>query len=355
MNTEWLRSPFGRGLMLDRSAEFWLGEINASWSVRETRARVVDVVSETRDAKTFVLRPNAGWRGHRAGQFTSVEVEIDGVRVRRCYSIASAPADPRVSITVKRAPGGRVSGWLHDRVRRGDVLRLGPAAGHFVLPEPRPARLLFLSGGSGITPVMSIVRDLAARSALGDVVLLHHARSRDDVIFRRELETLAARHAGLRVVLGLDDEPEGRFEESRLRRLVPDFASRETFLCGPQGLMERVEQLWEREGATSRLRHERFVAAPPPPVITPGAGARITLARSGRTVPVAASDTLLAELERAGERPAYGCRMGICQTCKCRKQSGTVENVRTGAVSSAPDEDIQLCISVARSDVTLGL
>jgi ferredoxin len=121
--------------------------------------------------------------------------------------------------------------------------------------------------------------------------------------------------------------------------------------------MDRVMSLWEREGASARLRHERFALAPTPPPVAPGSptGARVTLTRSGRTVPVSGSGTLLAELEGAGERPAYGCRMGICQTCKCRKQSGTVQNLRTGSVSSAPDEDIQLCISVARSDIELGL
>jgi ferredoxin-NADP reductase len=205
MNTESLRTTLGRGLMLGRDLEFWLGEVNARWSVRETRARVVTVVNETRDVKTFVLRPNAGWRGHRAGQYATVEVEIAGVRVRRCYSMSSAPADPLVSFTVKRAQGGKVSRWLHDRVRAGDVLRLGPASGDFVLPEPAPARLLLLSGGSGITPVMSILRDLAARGAVGDVVMLHYARSRADVIFGRELASLAASHPGLRVVFGLDD------------------------------------------------------------------------------------------------------------------------------------------------------
>jgi ferredoxin-NADP reductase len=353
-----IRGALARRLFLDRHAEFWLREVNPAWSLGAVRARVMDVVEETTDVKTFVLRPNARWRGHRAGQYTVVEVEIDGVRVRRCYSISSAPADPFLSITVKRLPGGRVSGWLHDHVRRGDVLRLQPAAGEFVLPEPPSAALLMLSGGSGITPVMSMVRDLASRGAVRDVVFVHCARSRTDVIFRGALDELCARHPGLRLALCLDDDPArpGRFGEAELRRLVPDFAERETFLCGPAGLMERVERLWESVGAAGRLRRERFVSAAVP---SESAGealeAHVRLTRSGRSLTATGSSPLLEQLERAGERPAYGCRMGICQTCKCRKKSGVVRNIVTGAVSSEPDEDIQLCISVARSDLELVL
>ncbi len=346
-----LASSFSRRLFLDRQLRFWLGELHATLSFDEVRARVVGVLAETQDVKTFVLRPNSAWRGHRAGQHALVEVEIDGVRHRRPYSISSAPGDPRVAITVKRAARGRVSAWLHACVRPGHVLRLGQAAGDFVLPHPTPAKLLFLSAGSGITPVMAMLRDLASRGEVRDLAFVHHARTRHDVIFRGDLLDLAAHHRGLRLDLRLADAG-GRFDEDELRRLVPDFLERDTFLCGPPGVMERAERLWQSQGAACRLHVERFV-----PAVRPdgrGRGARITLARSGRSFP-SAGGTLLDELERAGEGPASGCRMGICHTCKGRKRCGTVENLLTGAVSSDPDVDIQLCISVPRSDVELGL
>jgi stearoyl-CoA 9-desaturase NADPH oxidoreductase len=354
-----IASDVARGLLLDRRAEFWLGELEPTWSLGEIRARVVAIIAETPDAKTFVLRPNAGWRGHLAGQHTAIEVEIDGVRVRRCYSISSAPRDALPAITVKRVPGGRVSGWLHDHVRPGHVLRLAPAAGDFVLPEPTPPKLLMLSGGSGITPLMSMLRDLAARGPIVDLVFVHHARRADDVIFRRALGELAARHRGLRLLCGLSDGSSGpgRFDEGRLLRLVPDLAERDTFLCGPPGLMARVERLWAEVGATGRLHVERFVPHAVPAPVAAGERAApltVTLTRSGRSF-TANGGTLLEQLERAGERPRFGCRMGICQTCRCRKQVGLVENLLTGAVSSEPDEDIQPCISVARSDLELCL
>lgn len=351
-----IAARLARPLSLDRQADFWLTEMNATWSLAEVRARVVQVVEETADTRTFVLRPNAHWRGHLAGQHTEVEVEIDGVRARRCYSISSGPADALPAITVKRAQGGRVSGWLHDHVRRGDVLRLAPAAGDFVLPDPLPRSLLLLGGGSGVTPLRSILRDLSARGAVHDVVFLHHARSRSEVIFGRELAALASRHRGLRLVVCLSDAASGpgRFDEAQLRRLVPDFAERETFLCGPPGLMERVDALWAQAGASRRLHRERFVATPAP---APRAGGpvRVTLTRSRRSFVTSGSGTLLEQLERAGERPRSGCRMGICQTCRCRKRSGIVENLLTGAASGEPEQDIQPCISLPRSDVEVCL
>jgi ferredoxin-NADP reductase len=348
-----------RRLFLDRQLSHWSDALGADWSPSEIRARVVAIVDETRDTRSFALKPNRRWHGHRAGQHILVEVEREGVRVRRCYSLSSAPGDALVTITVKRVPGGRMSGWLHDALRVGDVVRLGAAAGDFVLPDDHAPALLFVSGGSGITPVMSILRDLDRRDAVEDVVFVHYARSRADVIFGAELERLAARHPGLRLILCCDDAPDGRFDEQRLAAAVPDFAARATFLCGPSGLMERVERMWDAAGAGARLRRERF-AAPMRATTSAAASAttsavEVRLTRAGRTVAVAGAAPLLDELERAGERPPYGCRMGICHTCKCTKRSGTVENLVTGAVSSAPDEEIQLCISVPRSDLELGL
>src|SRR5579862_5289912 len=145
-----------RRLFLDRQLAFWRGELGLAAVPGLVRARVIEVVDQTPDTRTFVLRPGRGWRRHQAGQYTAVEVEIDGVRHRRCYSISSAPSDHRVAITVKRVPGGRVSAWMHAHVRAGDVLHLAPPAGDFVLPPAPPPKLLLLSGGSGITPVIAI-------------------------------------------------------------------------------------------------------------------------------------------------------------------------------------------------------
>ncbi|MBW2462947.1 MAG: ferredoxin reductase [Deltaproteobacteria bacterium] len=352
------RRTAAQRLFLDRQAEFWLAEVDPVRSLTETRARVVRIVEETADTKTFVLRPSANWPGHRPGQFTTVEVEIDGVRVRRCYSISSAPGDSLVAFTVKRLPTGRVSTWLHDHLSPGDVLRLSEPAGDFVLPEPAPEKLLFVSGGSGITPVMSMLRALDQGDAVRDLVFVNYARSRSDVIFAAELQSLAARHPGLGLVLRLDDDPSPRrgFDEADFAELVPDFLDRSTFLCGPAPLMDRAEKMWRARGASARLSRERFSAEPQLRALSgPTSEVLVRFGRSGRDLVATGAGTLLEQLERAGERPPSGCRMGICHTCTCRKKSGTVENLVTGEVSSEPDQKIRLCISAPRSDLELDL
>jgi stearoyl-CoA 9-desaturase NADPH oxidoreductase len=348
-----------RRFALDRQLEFWLREVDSSWSLRGLRARVVEVRDETHDVKTFVLASNRRWSGHRAGQFVTVEVEVDGVRMTRCYSLSSAPGDRHFAITVKRVAEGRVSSWLHDNLQRGDGLAIGRAAGDFVLPDPIPEKLLLLSGGSGVTPVMSILRDLADRKAIRDVVFVHAARSARDVIFAAELEQLAAHHPGLRLAIVLEDDAVlgGRIDAAKLRAIVPDFEHRETWLCGPAGMMDALSPIWTSAGIAERLRVERFTPPPLPALASGTAPARVALSllRSGRRIETDGSGTLLDQLERAGERPAYGCRLGICNTCRCRKRAGIVENARTGEVSSEGEEDIRLCVSRARTDLELAL
>jgi len=348
-----------RRWFLDRHAEFWLGELNARWSLSAMRARVIEVIDETPAARSFVLAPGRRWPGHRAGQFVPIEVEIAGVRVRRCYSIssgASAPGARRITITVQRVPGGRVSGWLHDTVRAGDVIGLGEPAGDFVLDRARsggaaaPGPLLMVAGGSGITPVMAIAHDLEAHGGLEDVVVVHAARREEDAIFGRELAALATREPGLRVI-ALRDDRNGRLEPGGLCALVPDLAAREIFACGPGGLLEVVTRAAADVGAAHRVHVERFVAEPRAASI----GEPVVVTTATHQLTIDGRGSLLEQLERAGEQPAHGCRMGICNSCRCRKRLGTVEDLVTGAISSEPDEDIRLCVSLARSDLALAL
>lgn len=349
------RAEIARRLFLDRHARFWMRALDPLLSPDTIRARVLRVIDETAAVRTFVLAPNAHWRRHVAGQHTRIEVEIAGVLERRFYSIASPPSAPHLSLTVKRVPNGRVSGWLHDNLRPGAVVGLCPATGDFVLPTDRGPGLLFVSGGSGITPTLALLEHLVGAGRVGEVVFVHYAHARAEVIAAHRLAGLA-RRGGLRLHTLTRDDPRGPggFDEADFAARVPDFADRETYLCGPPGLMARVEALWARAGATDRLHTERFSAAIGLPT-GPTGRARVTLGRSGRQVLAGGAGSLLDQLERAGERPRHGCRRGICRSCRCRKVSGTVVNLVTGAVSSAPDEDIQLCITAPRSDLELAL
>ncbi|MCA9616235.1 MAG: ferredoxin reductase [Polyangiales bacterium] len=349
------RQTTARRFFWDRQADQWRRELVSLGLRARTHARLVDVHDETADTRTLVLEPPRSWSGHRAGQWVSVALEVDGVQARRCYSISNAPGEPYVHLTIKRVPGGRVSNALHA-LPIGAHLAIGPADGDFVLPEEVPARLLFVSAGSGITPSMAMLLDLERRGELGDVVVVHHARRRDDVIFAGALQRLASCHAGLRLVLCLDDEESGAggFDEARLRALVPDLASRETYVCGPPAVVTRVDAMWREAGLADRLHAERF-ASPPPVRVSTTTPEDVVLRVRGRAIPARTDRTLLEQLEDAGLNPPSGCRMGICRSCTSIKHSGAVRHTLTGVVSDAADEAIPLCVSTPCSDVALRL
>ncbi len=345
-----LLRPFNDPTLLDDV----LRGINRLWSLVAVRARVVAVVDETADTRTFVLRPNRHWRGARAGQHVVVEMEIDGARRQRAFSL-SAPSAPggEVRLTVRRHANGSATAWMHARLGVGAVVTLGQASGDFVLPDALPARMLMVGAGSGITPLRAMLLDLQARGYAGDVVLVHASRDRDEAIFGAELLALAQAWPALRLLVHYS-AADGRLDAAALARAVPDFAQRETFLCGPAPLMAWMEALYASHDATARLWRERYGL--PVRVREPGdTTVQVHVADAGRMFTSTGDEPLLVAAESAGLTPAYGCRMGICMTCQCRKRSGTVVNLLTGRESSAPGELIQLCISAARSDVELEL
>jgi ferredoxin-NADP reductase len=323
----------------------------------QCRAEVTAVARGTAESVTLTLRPNRAWRGFRAGQFVQVAVEVDGVRHQRCYSPASPEGRPELEITVKRHPEGLVSNFLADRAEPGMVLDLSPAEGDFHLPEPWPGSILLIGGGSGITPLMAILRTLFARGYDRPVALLHYAPDAARAIYRAELERLPARRPGFRLLRSYTRAPgagelDGHFGPSHLPRSEPDFAEAETFACGPPALLDAVRETWA-DGLEQRLHVESFVPPTFAPVGAPGEGA-IRFAGSG--VEVANNGaSLLEQAEAAGVPAKFGCRMGICHTCTCRKLAGTHTNLITGETSSEPDEEIQLCVSAALGDLALAL
>jgi ferredoxin-NADP reductase len=349
-----LRHPWVESIVRLSAVEDALAGVHPLLSLTAVRARVVRIVDETATTKTFVLQPNALWAGAQAGQFVRVQLEINGRRVERAYSLSSRTGARRIAFTVKRQDPGLVSNHLHTEVKVGDVLTISQALGEFVLPDTLPAKLLLLSAGSGITPVMSMLRDLKARNYQGNVVFLHVCRAPDDLIFATQLQALAAEFAGLRLVLHYDASA-GLFSPQVLAQQVPDLGERSTWMCGPAGFMDAISAYWETQGMDSSLFSERFVGAPVLPSTAPGTPVAVSFANSGTTFTTQGTDPLLVQAERAGLTPKHGCRIGICRSCQCVKASGTVENLQTGDVSSAPNELIRLCISTARSDVALAL
>ncbi|WP_030774432.1 ferredoxin reductase [Streptomyces albidoflavus] len=306
----------------------------------DLRGRIEAVRPETRDAATVVIRPGRGWRGHTAGQYVRIGVDVDGVRLWRAYSITSPTnrQDGCVTITVKAILHGKVSNHLVRRAKPGTLIQLDQATGDFVLPQTKPAKVLLLTAGSGITPVMGMLRD----TAFDDAVMIHCAPQPRDVIFRSELHGLAA--AGKLRLIEVHTATDGMLDISRLDELVPDWAERETWACGPTGLLDAADEHWSRHGVQERLHTERFR----PGTVVAGDGGEVTFSATGKTVDADGATPLLDIGEEAGVLMPSGCRMGICFGCVTPLRAGSVRDLRTGEITAAePGVLIQTCVSAA--------
>jgi ferredoxin-NADP reductase len=350
-------------LAAPHSLDRYLEVFNPMWAATEVRARVVGVERETDGVATLTLQPTSTWRGHRAGQYVQVGVELPGSsrRLTRCFSISSAAsgAGERFTLTIRAHQEGQVSKYLVHEAKPGLMLHLSQAAGAFTLTEspatPTNNHLLMISGGSGITPVMSQVRTLLRDGYDGKagrkVTFLHYARSEEDQIFAEELAGIAAADNDVTVHLRHGEQV---FSEFELRRLVPDFRDVDTWACGPAPMMELVAAAYgvvPTDTAGSRLRLEFFK----PPVLTGGSTeGEIAFTRSGASAANSGA-SLLEQAEALGLKPEFGCRMGICFSCTSRKTTGTVRNVLTGETSSLPDEDIRICVSAPEGDCAIDL
>jgi ferredoxin-NADP reductase len=403
-----LRSGLLEALATPHGVDRYLDLLRPGASPGEPRSEIVDVRRQAIGSVTLTLRPDENWRGFRAGQHVGLTVEIDGVRETRYYSPACGErADGEIELTVRMHPAGKVSRYLNEHAHPGMVVGCSAAEGEFVLARRRPERLLLISGGSGITPVMSILRTLHQEGHPGHVTFLHYARTVRHVPYRDELERIAAGALSVQVKLvgtreGAtnrggprrgDARPSGRGAGNRrpdsaragsesergkrrggaganearqsdppnnrhitsplLRRLVPDYEEAHTYVCGPTGLIAAVRALRNEEGIDAPLWVESFQPPPLAPAVQVTQGS-VRFARSGKR---ARSDgrCLLEQAEQAGLRPAHGCRMGICRMCTARKTAGSVRNLLSGEVSGGAGEDIQICVTAPVGDVELAL
>jgi ferredoxin-NADP reductase len=355
-----LRSPLVDLLTGPHGVDRYTELVEPTWTLGDSRAKVVAVRRQTTRSVTLTLEPNAAFRAVspvaslapgavsplRAGQHINLSVEVDGRRLTRCYSPANAENDALIELTVGLHDGGAVSQHLYRNARPGMVVGLEGVGGEFVLPANRPRRILFVSGGSGITPVLSMLRTLIAEGHTGEVAFVHYARTATEACYRDELAELP----GVRVLHGYtrsDDAGDlvGRFGPEHLAVAMPNPEA--VFACGPPALVDGV-----RAQCPAALS-ESFV----PPVFTvpsEASGGRVAFADSGVDV-VDDGRSLLEQAEAAGLSPQSGCRMGICHTCTRRKTNGAVKNLITGAVSTTDGEDVQICVTAPVGDVELAL
>ncbi|HEU0191951.1 MAG TPA: ferredoxin reductase [Mycobacterium sp.] len=323
--------------------EDFLDLVSPLSSGADLRGRIEAIHAETCDAVTVRIRPGRRWRTPAAGQYVRIGVDVDGVRQWRSYSLTTpTSADGCFTVTVKAVPAGKVSNHLVSRARVGTVVQLDRPAGDFVLPTPRPDKVLFVTAGSGITPVMGMLRE--SLHELADVVLVHSAPTADDTIFGAELRTLAA--DGRLRLIERHTRTEDRLTTDTLTALVPDLAQRQTFACGPAALLDALEEHYAGVGIADRLHTERFQAA----VIATGCGGTVTFGRSDITADTDGATSLLDAGESAGVLMPSGCRMGVCFGCVVPLRQGGVRDLRNGDLTTASPGDgvlVQTCISAA--------
>jgi stearoyl-CoA 9-desaturase NADPH oxidoreductase len=322
----------------------YLDIIDPLRSGSDLRGRIVAIHPETRDAVSLVIKPGRGWRTHTPGQYIRIGVDVDGVRQWRAYSLTSDTdrGDGCIAITVKAIPGGKVSNHLVRHATAGTIVQLDYAAGEFTLPSAAPPKILFVTAGSGITPVMGMLRNMADH--IDDVVVVHSAPSPDEVIFGGELRMLA-RQGRIRLIEKHTDS-DGMLSTSELEALVDDLAERETWACGPTGMLDALERHWNDNGMPERLHTERFR----PTVVTAGDGGTVTFTKSATVLDTPGDQTLLDAGEAAGVLMPSGCRMGICFGCVAPLRQGAVRDLRNGDITTAAPGDgvlIQTCVSAA--------
>jgi stearoyl-CoA 9-desaturase NADPH oxidoreductase len=339
--------------------DFWASRLHPTWSWSRPLARIVGRQPESRDSVTIHLQPNRHWSGFQPGQHVNVSAELDGVRVTRSYSLSdTARADGRIAITVKVIEGGKLSEHLARNARVGDVLDLGPAFGEMVLPASAADPLLFLAAGSGITPLMALVRAQAAHGMPRDLSVLYWARHRDELCFVDELRRLSMQHPGFRVRFVLtreaataSDECYGRISPELLATLVPDAQQRHVYGCGPRGFVDNAHAL-----LAHRVPHFQAEAFTPPRRDDSSTGTvQVTLAARGQSLEIPRGEPLLSALEAAGVTLASGCRMGICNTCACGKRAGSSLDLRTHQLHHEPASALRLCVTAATTDLVLDL
>ena len=349
---QWIRAAVAR-VTTPLLPDDYLHLANPLWSARELRGKIVSVTAETEDSATIRIRPGWGFSfDYVPGQYIGIGVLVDGRWTWRSYSLTSVPDTTRdegtIAITVKAMPEGFLSSHLVNGLTPGTVVRLAAPQGEFVLPQPLPDKILFVTAGSGITPIISMLRTMAHRHQRTDIRLIHSTPTPADLLFGDELARL---HADGVIDLHIQyTRTDGKVTPDSLTALCPDWTQRQTWACGPGAFLDMVSGVFA-DGHADLLHIERFALERG---VVGAVGGTVTFGRSGRTQDVDGATTLLEAGESAGVLMPFGCRMGICQSCVVMLDRGCVRDLRSG-VEHVEGERIQTCVSAAAGDCTLAV
>jgi len=337
-------------------------------------ATLTRIKLETHDTKSYFFKPEKPLNQYKAGAHINIEFDANGQAVNRTYTLSSSPeltfdtaSAEEFSITVKRVNDGLASNWLFENLVEGIEISVSQPQGSFVLPYQPAGKLLMLSAGSGITPLMSMLRYLAQTGNRSNIIFLHYAQSDDDIIFHDELKQLTAAKENITthfsvekinntsMVFSANEFYQGRINKEQLTTIIPDVLEREIYLCGPQPFMKASVQILDQiKFKPSQLHLENFTADLNAATQL-GYSAKLSFSSLNQSIQSSPSRTILEEAEAAGLKPVSACRTGICRSCRCKKTSGTTVNLMTGEESNEAGDYILPCVSVAKTATTIEL
>lgn len=340
-----------------RAVDFWIQKVSPTWSNTLCLASIVAIDEECPGVKTITLRPNHRWIGAKAGQHVPVSVEVDGRWMQRSWTVSSSADHSLVRLTIGRIEDGCVTSWIHDHMQVGDIVKLGPARGEFVLPaDGRP--VVFFAGGTGVTPALSMLRTMRDRQDHRAFTLLYFVRSEAHIIAQEELQVLQEQLPHVRIEIiatdGHSDASPRLIHDAQVRdfQLSAYALEAEWMLCGPEGFMDATTRVIDTIHPEVSLKREHFT---PVRITSAGAGGTVQFALSDKEGANKGTQTLLEAAEDAGLQPKFGCRAGICFECSCIKREGAVVDLRTGEILRETNQQIQLCITQAVGDVIIDL
>jgi len=328
------------------------------WTRRSFHSHVLGIREESPSTYTVLIRPNRRWSGFQSGQYVQIQVEKNGVRYKRIFSISSSPdlykEQGLIELTVRVKQGGKITPWMKSHFQNGGYLLLSKAMGDFLETSKNNEELLFIAGGSGITPFRSFLK--SSHFYNKNVTLLYYCHSEDEHLFAEELKKINS--SSIRVHL-IATANAGRFCWAQALLKCPDILKKEIYLCGPPAMIRHCRQELSDNGIGSNSIHVEYFGpeVTPVPQNTENLGGTITFSRSGKRKEMKRGEArnLLEFAEDSGLSPQYGCRIGICHQCKCRKKSGVVFNTKSGRYSQSGEEDVQLCQTIPSGDVVLDI
>jgi ferredoxin-NADP reductase len=338
--------------VLDLNAiNFWLQKVNPLWSSNKALGKVVQKDTAAEGMVSLTIQVNRHFKFGQAGQHHPVFAVVDGIRYERTYSLTKLDAQ-HVLLTVKTLQGGKVSTWLAERAQTGDLVEFGAPFGDMVIHAMNQP-LVLLAAGSGITPMLSLLKDMAKQNQLKDqpVHLMYWVKKQSDAAFVERFEKLASKHPAFsyQIFYTQEDVADSRLNASHVEQLT-DVEKSTVYACGPSGFVSIAEQLFSH---AQSFKSEAFSMSL---MANDDIGfVNVTLTQSNKVLSIPKGQSILVALEQQNIKPKHGCRMGICNKCACNKAEGSTKNMVNGAQNTEPGNLLKICVNSAQSDLVIDL